>query len=491
MMMLLSACPIASRIALPSLVASCLLAGCSISPHDTGLGVQLPADPGAGASLGPTIPATAQVQDFAVGGSTPREWWRTFDCDSLDSLVEATLSSNEDIKAADANLRQAKELAAETRGALGPQVDASYQFQRARTSASLTPPVTDANQLLYSLHTSQLTVSYPLDVFGGLRNKARSASAAAEAQGFRLLAARQTVAANLVNATISRASLDDQISATRATITAERDLLNMLQQRQRLGLVGAGDIAAQEVTLANAEGGLPSLVRAETRQRAVIAVLLGRPVGENLPPLPDMQCLHLPSHLPVALPADIVRQRPDVRAAEAQVRGAAADVGAAVAARLPNFVLSADAGGTAQDFARMFSDGNLFWSLIGGLTAPILHQGALRHQQHAAEAALEAAKAQYRAIVLQAFADISDALTGLHGDAEALDAAERGTRAAEQSFDLAQRELALGEIGTFSLLGAEAARQQARLQLLQAKAARLTDSVALYQANGGPKDTGD
>jgi NodT family efflux transporter outer membrane factor (OMF) lipoprotein len=388
-------------------------------------------------------------------------------------------------------LRQARELAAAAHGALGPQIDASLEPQHSRTSASLAPPVTNPNQLLYSLHTSQLTVSYPLDIFGGLQSKARSAQASAEAQGFRLLAARQSVAANIANAAISRASLEDQISASHATITAEQELLAMIRQRQRLGMIGAGDVAAQETALASAEGALPALVRAEARQRGIIAVLLGRPMGDVLPPLPDMQCLQLPQRVPVALPADIVRQRPDVRAAEAQLHGAADDVGAAITARLPNITLTADVGGVAQDFGKMFSDGNVFWSLIGSLTAPIFHEGALRHQQHAAEAALDAAKAQYRATVLQAFADIADALTGLHGDAEALDAAERAARASQQSLVLARRQLALGEIGTFTLAGVEAADQQARLQLAQARAARLTDTVALYQANGAPDDTAD
>jgi NodT family efflux transporter outer membrane factor (OMF) lipoprotein len=435
--------------------------------------------------------ALGQTQDVALGETTPPNWWHAFGCDRLNTLTETALSANEDIKVADASLRQARELAAAAGGALGPQVDASYQFQHARTSASLATPVTDPNQLLYSLHTAQLTVSYPLDIFGGLQSKARSARAAAEVQNFRLLAARQSVAANIANAAINRASLEDQISASRASIAAERELLEMLRRRRQLGMIGAGDVAAQEAALASSEGALPALVRAEARQRAVIAVLLARPPGVELPSLPDLQCLQLPQHVPVALPADIVRQRPDVRAAEAQLHGAAADLGAAIAARLPNITLTADAGGTAQDFGKMFSDGNVFWSLVSGLTAPIFHEGALRHEQHAAEAALDAAKAQYRATVLQAFVDISDALTGLHGDAEALDAAERGVRASAQSLALARQQLALGEIGTFAALSAEAADQLARLQLAQARAARLTDTVALYQANGAPKDTGN
>ena len=338
--------------------------------------------------------------------------------------------------------------------------------------------------MLYSLHTAQVTVSYPIDVFGGLHARRRSARAAAEASQYRLFAARQTLVANLVNAVITRASLAEQIAATQASITANREVLDLLRKRQQLGAVGESDIATQQAALGAVEASLPALIRAETHQRALISIYLGQAPGTALPELPGMGCLALPASLPVSQPADVVRNRPDVRAIEAQVRGAAADLGAAGAARLPIITLSANAGGTSQDFATMFADGNPFYALIGGVTAPIFHSGTLLHQQRAARAALDVAQAQYRAGVLQAFADVSDALTGLKTDGDTLSAATRQAEAAERAYTFARRQLEIGEIGTFALLNAQAARQQARLALVQARAARLTDTIALYQANG-------
>ena len=167
------------------------------------------------------------------------------------------------------------------------------------------------------------------------------------------------------------------------------------------------------------------------------------------------------------------------------MRGAAADVGAAIAARLPAVQLTAAVGGVATRFGEMFATGNPFWSLIGGIAQPIFHGGTLRHQQRAAEAELDGAKAQYRATAIQAFVDVSDALTGLHGDADALDAAVRGDAAASQNLGFVTRQLQLGQVGTLGLLNAAAARAQARGQLVQARTARLSDSVALFQALGG------
>lgn len=466
------------------LPAALLWLGTAASAAAPALAPSLPRQPGAGAPLDAVAPPGELAQAFTAGDTTPPRWWTRFGCPDLDALVDRALRGSEDIKQADAALAQARELALAAGGALGPQVDVGYNVQRARTSASLAPPVTDANQLLYTLHTAQVTVSYPIDVFGGLHARRRSARAAAEAAQDRLLAARQTLVANLVNAVITRGSLAGQIAATRAAIAANRDVLALLRQRLKLGAVGESDVVAQEAALAGLEAGLPALERAQVRQAALIAIYLGLAPGSELPPVPGIECLHLPGALPVSLPADVVRNRPDVRAVEAQARGAAADLGAAGAARLPSFAITANAGGTAQDFASMFASGNPFFQILGAITAPVFHSRSLLHQQRAARAALAGAQSQYRAIVLQAFADVSDALTGLRTDGEALSAALRQADAAERAYTFARRQLALGEVGSFTLLNAQATRQQAQVQLVQARAARLSDTVALYQANG-------
>ncbi|MFT6569944.1 MAG: NodT family efflux transporter outer membrane factor (OMF) lipoprotein [Sphingomonas echinoides] len=249
--------------------------------------------------------------------------------------------------------------------------------------------------------------------------------------------------------------------------------------------MGEADVATQQTALATAEAALPALVRAEAHQRVVIGTLLGRAAGGDLPTLPTLSALSLPREVPFALPSDLVARRPDVRAARAQLEGAGADVGVAIAARLPSLQLSATAGGEAQHLFDLFQNGNPFWALLGGVTQPIFHGGALRHQQHAAEAALDGAKAQYRAAVLQAFGDVSDALSGLRTDADALDAAARASDASGRALGFVRRQLALGDVGTLALLNATAADAQARAQLIQARAARLADTVAVFQAAGG------
>lgn len=456
------------------------VSACTMGPRDVVPSVELP-------------PATAPQSFAPPQGPTQRtrlapvarDWWRTFGSSDLDALVEEARTHATDIAVADATLRQAREQASATAGSALPQVDAAYQAQRTRIANALSPAVTDSNQRLYTLHTAQLSVSYNPDLFGGIRTRIRSARALAEVQRHRLDAARTTVFATLVQAVIQRASLADQIAALQTSVAVNRDILTQLLKRQQLGAVGAADIATQQAALATAQSALPALVRAEAHQRVVITTLIGRTAGSPLPALPTLGALALPHDVPVLLPSELVARRPDVGAARAQLEGAAADVGTAIAARLPSMQLEASGGGTSQHLFDIFKSGNPFWSVLGGVTQPIFHAGALRHQQRAAEAALDAAKAQYRATVLQAFGDVADALTGLRTDADAYDAASRAGDASARALGFIRRQLALGDVGTLALLNATATDAQARSLVIQARAARLSDTVALYQAAGG------
>jgi NodT family efflux transporter outer membrane factor (OMF) lipoprotein len=460
------------------------LAGCTVGPRADQIraDTSAPLPPARAAQVIAPVSASAQQLDPTL--AVDPSWWRAFGSAQLNALVEQALAHSSDIAAADATLNEAREQAFATVGAQGPQIDANYQAQRARVSKALATPLADANDYRYTLHTAQVTVAYPLDLFGGGRNRVRSARAAAEVARHRLVAARTTVISNLVQAAIQHAALQAQIEAQRSAIQSSRELVSLLQRRQRLGDVGAADVSAQEAALAAQEAALPPLMRQAEHQRALILTLTGVPAGSAPPPLPSLADLSLPVRLPLALPSAVVGNRPDVRAAEAQVRGAAADVGTAIAARLPQIQLTGEAGGNSLRFADLFSPANVFFTVIGGLTQPLFHSGQLRHQQRAAEAALDVAKAQYRSAALQAFLDVDDALSGLKTDAEALDAATRADAAARQALVFTRRQVELGAVGTLQLLNASVSAAQAATQLVQARAARLTDSVALYQAMG-------
>lgn len=432
----------------------------------------------------PAAPGTP-AQRLVPGLAVAQRWWTRFGNPQLDGLVEEALRANADVAVADAALRQARALSGVAVGAQLPALDIGYQPERTRTSKSLSGVLADSNRYVYSLNTAQVSVSYPLDLFGGLQRRTESARAAAEAQAYRTDAAHLTVATNTVQAVIRLAALEEQITATKASIDVNRNLLGLFRRHQALGQIGAAAVAAQETALAQAEGALPPLSKAATHQRAALNVLLGREPGAAAPPAIGLDQLQLPADLPLTLPSELVRQRPDIRSAAAQLHSASADVGVAIAARLPSITLSGNFGGKAIQFGKMFAGGNPFWSLIGGVAQPVFRGGALKHQQRAAEAALDGAKAQYRGVVLAALVDVSDTLSALRDDADALQAAATASATAQRNLHFVTRQLALGEVGTLSVLNATTANAAAQVQFAQARAVRFADTVALYQALGG------
>ncbi len=195
--------------------------------------------------------------------------------------------------------------------------------------------------------------------------------------------------------------------------------------------------------------------------------------------------MRLPRDLPVSLPAKLVEQRPDVRAAEAQLHSASAEIGVAVAARLPQFALTGNAGSTALALGELATPGNVFWTLAGNLTQTVFDAGTLLHKQRAAEAAFDQAAAQYRSTVIAALQNVADSLRALQADADALTAAAAAQQAAATSLDITRHQLQLGAVNYLALLTAENTYQQALSTVVQAQASRFADTAALFQASGG------
>ncbi|WP_347092659.1 efflux transporter outer membrane subunit [Sphingomonas parapaucimobilis] len=428
-------------------------------------------------------PATAP--QLVPGAAVPQRWWTLFGNPALDALVDEALRANTDIATAEARLRQAQAQMSVAQAARLPSADLGIQGEKTRTSRSLSGVLADDKRYLYSLSTTQLSIAYPLDLFGGLRRRGESARATAEVQAHRLAAARLTVATNTALGIIRLASIRDRIDAARRSASLRRQLLDMFRRRYALGDIGLAEIEAQRTALARAEGALPPLYKAEAHERALLDTLLGREPGASAQPRIPLDALRLPADLPLSLPAELVRQRPDILAAQAQLHAASADVGIAIAARLPSITLSGNVGGRAIEFDRMFAGGNPFWTIVGGLTQPLFRGGALRRQQDDAQAALDAAKAQYRGVVLAALVDTSDALFAVRQDGEAVRTATIANEAAQHSLQLVSQQVRLGASGTLEAMNAAAASADAQAELITARTLRLSDTVALFQALGG------
>ncbi|MBS0461126.1 MAG: efflux transporter outer membrane subunit [Proteobacteria bacterium] len=465
-----------------------MLGGCTVGPD-----FQRPAPPPVERYDREQITATqatpgladGQAQHFDVGRDIPADWWRLFRSPQLNDLVAQALRNNPDLQAAQAALRQAHEATLAQRGSAFPAVSVGVNAQRQQDPSGSLAPTPSNNASLYSLITPQVSVSYAPDLFGLNRRTAESLAAQEQASRYQMLAARVSLSTNVVQAAVQGAALRAQIEASRQVIDIDARMVEILRYQLRKGYADRMALAAQEAQLAQGQAALPPLLTQQAQQRHALAALLG--VASSQAPVVDfdLDTLKLPTDLPLSLPSTLVRQRPDVLQAQAQLHAANAQVGVAIADRFPSFQIGANVGSSALKTSQLFTAGTGFWNLTGALTAPIFEGGALLHAERGAQAAYDQAAAQYRGTVVSAFQNVADTLSALEHDAQALHAAADADTAARVTLDLTQARYRAGYADYLTLLGAQQSSQQARIALAQARAARLTDTAALFQALGG------
>lgn len=433
----------------------------------------------------PTQTASSDVaggaaQTFQPGGDIPAQWWTLFGSEKLQALVEQALKANPNITAAQATLRAAHENALASASGLFPAVDGQLGASRQKVSNAPSPGTS-----IYNVLNAGVNVTYTLDVFGSQRRKIESANAQAEYQQFQLEATYLSLSANVVTTAIREASLRAQIAATQKVVDASQRQLEILKRQFELGGAAKTDVLTQQTQLAQLLATLPPLQKQLEQNRNLLAVLLGQLPSQPIDAQFELADLKLPENLPLSLPSKLVQQRPDIRAQEALVHQASAQVGIATANMLPQLTISGSYGQAAPNMGDLFTSGSNVWSIGAGLTQPIFHAGELTHQRRAAVASYEQSVAQYRATVNVAFQNVADALTALASDAEALKAQREAYQAAEAGHNIAIKQYAAGGISYPSLLTTERNYQQAAVSLAQAQADRYADTAALFQALGG------
>lgn len=464
-----------------------IIAGCAVGPN-----FKTPPPPKVSGYLASPVTNIAavtnisggDVQRFVPGADIPAQWWALFHNKPLNDLVEQAIKASPDLKAAQAALRGARENVLSQQGAYYPSVSGSFNAQRAKTSSAVSPATFSGN-LYYSFYSPAVAVSYSPDVFGLNRRTVESLDAQAQQQRFALMATYLTLTANVVGTAIQEAALRAQISATRDLIDINKKALGILHFQFEKGYVSQLDVAAQETQLAQLAATLPPLAKQLAQERDLLAVLTGAFPSQQPRETFELSSLQLPRDLPLSLPAKLVEQRPDVRQAEENMHSASAQIGIAIANRLPNIALTANVGDTALTMNDLFSPGTAFWGVAGTVTQPIFEGGALLHKQRAAQAAFDQAAEQYRSTVLGAFQNVADTLNALEQDGNALKTAAEAERAAKTTLDMTRKQQKAGYVSDLALITAETAYQQADITLVQAQASRFADSAALFQALGG------
>ena len=426
-----------------------------------------------------------EAQRIVAGLDIPGQWWSVFQSSKLDALIKAALANNPDIAAASAALRVAQANARVQRATLFPTVQGGVGAAANQVPPFMSAPLADGTSYNYSLYTVGLTVTYNLDLWGANRRSIESLDALAEAQCFQLEGAYLSLASNVVAAVILEAGLREQVEATQRIIAAQRDTLDILNRQSGLGAVTGADVAAQQAQLAQLEATLPPLQKALAQQRNLMATLIGRFPNEGVVEQFTLTDLKLPQELPLSLPSKLVEQRPDVRAAEANLHSASALVGVATANQFPNITLNAGIATQALTVGTLFGPAAPAAIIGASLLQTLIDGGALAAKKKAAIAGYEQADAQYRSTVLQAFRGVADALRALEYDALALRAAVAAEQATAASLQIARRRLDLGDTTYVFVLTAELAYRQASLLRIQAQALRYADTAALFQALGG------
>ncbi|MBS0597625.1 MAG: efflux transporter outer membrane subunit [Burkholderiaceae bacterium] len=468
----------------PTLAALGLLAGCA-----AGSDFQRPPAPTVSSYTAAPLPAqTASAdtalgaaQGFAVGAPVDARWWRQLGSQRLDAWIEQAFAASPTLAAAEATLRQADETYAAQAGAtLYPQVSGTLGAQRQRLNPSAQGQAGDARE--FNLYSAGLGVRYRLDVSGGNRRALEALAARTDQRRHQLDGARLTLAGSLAASAIGRARLAGQIAATEALLGAQQEQQGLTGERVRLGAAAPDELLALQAQTEQTRAGLASLRQQLDQSDHRLAVLAGQAPGAARVPEFTLAEFSLPAVLPVALPSELVRARPDIRAAEALLHAATADHGVAVAKLYPQIELSASLGSQALTAGALFGGASAAWAVLGQLTQPLFNPG-LPAEQRAYLAALDAAAANYQGVVLGALREVADTLRALDHDAQALAALAAADAAARATLQSVERQHALGTAAYVQVLLARQQARQAQLGLIAAQAQRLADSAALYQAS--------
>jgi NodT family efflux transporter outer membrane factor (OMF) lipoprotein len=425
---------------------------------------------------------------LVVAGDIPQRWWEVFHNKNLNKLIEASIEHNPSMDAARAAIRIAYYGAEAQKGFFLPTLAGNatdtYNYQ-SPVQFAVTP---NAPTNPYGLLSKQLTVGYTPDIWGQNRRAVESLEAQTEQQRYQLEATYLSLTTNVAGAAVQEAMLRGQIAATKEIIQEARDMLTILRKQYAIGAVAVADVLTQEAALAQMEQLLPPLEKALAQQRDLLTALAGQYSTAEVPETFNLKAVALPHDLPLTLPAAFVRQRPDVRAAEANMHSASAQIGVAIAARLPNLQLSANAGYTGYSLAQLFTPGAGFYVLAGSVTQPIFDGFTLLNKQRAAEVGLTQAEALYRQAVITAFQNVADALRALQADEKAVKAAVHAEVVARKSFEIVKQQFFMKEgsaVNMLQLLNAEQTWLQAAVTRMGAEGQRLGDIVGLFMALGG------
>ena len=460
-----------------------MLGGCAVGPNFV-----RPKPPDTDRYTRESKPETTAVADgwaqhFSSGAAIPGDWWRLFESAQLNAAVLQAINNNPSLQASEAALRQSQDNMRAGYGVFYPQVQANLAASRQQTSSAQTGGQRAGT--IFNLVTASGTVSYALDVFGGERRTVEGLRAQADYQRYETKAACLILSANVVNTFIARAAYAAEIRATEQLIGLEQEQLRLIEAQFRAGMASYANVLSIQSLIAANQASLAPLKQNVSQAGHLLATLEGVAPSEFALPDIELTDLSLPVNLPVSLPSDMVRQRPDILAAEAQLHATSAKIGVATANMFPSFSLNGTYGAAGPNLNALTAASGKFWSIGPSASIPVFQGTSLWYNRRAAMDAYQQAQANYRQTVLGGFCQVADVLTALEHDAEGLQAQVEAKRTAGEALDLLQANYRAGVVGYLDVLVADVQFHQTTIGYLQAVAQRDQDTVGLFVALGG------
>ena len=430
-----------------------------------------------------TVEANGQTQNFKSSNALIADWWKLFNSSELNSVVNKAIANNPTLQSSEDNLRQSQDNMRAGYGVFFPQIQADVATSRQRTAPQ--EQGLQSGSKIFNLITLSGSVSYALDVFGGARRSVESLRAQADYLRYENVAAYLILSSNVVNTSIARSAYAAEICTTKQLINLEKEQLHLTKAQFRAGTSSYANVLSIESLIAANRALLAPLEQNSAQAEHLLATLEGEfPSQADLPDI-DLTGFSLPINLPVSLPSDLVNQRPDILAAEAQMHVASAKIGVATALMFPSFSLNGTFGTSGSSFGTLTAASGKFWSIGPSATIPIFQGTTLWFGRKAAIDAYQQSRANYRQTVLSAFAQVADSLNALEHDAQALKAQVEARRASGEALKLLKANYRAGIVDYLAVLTADVQYHETTITYLQSVALRYQDTVALFVALGG------
>lgn len=469
------------RLRLLAIALACLMAGCVVGPD-----YRTPATATVDSYAPGPAPAAPGMPVLVAARSVSDTWWKAFGSPVLDDYVARALAASPTLDEARARVTQARELSNARTGATRyPQVDLTGSATRVGIDTSGGSLAQSLDPGAFNVFFLGVNLSYDFDVFGGTRRELEALAAHVDYRGYELEGARLTLAGSVVAAVVQRATAGAELEATRAILGVQRKELAIAVDRYGVGGIAQVALKSQEALVAQTEALVPPLRAEVALAEHRLAVLMGEPPATARLPAVTLADLRVPGEVPLVIPSELVRVRPDIRGSEALLRKASADVGVATADLYPRFAISGGLLAGRLTMADPFPTGFGLLNLGINLAQPLFRGGELKARQRAAEAAYEQALAAYRQTVLQSLQNVADVLRKLEADSATLDARTVHAARAEEIWQVTRRRHELGGVSELAVVDSQRQHLTAEVGRIAAQGARLANVAALYQALGG------